>query len=178
MANNPEPVVLELAPLPRQQIGPFLLLGIEKDADGEQIETAWATRLKQARRQQIDIGLEDINWAREVLRDADKRVKADAASLNVDTVEGVLRRLAERFGGPASGSAAWQPRDFEKDLRDYTPAVEWPDPHAVRAAIAVPEPRQEVPIVARLLEDVASTAARIDPWTVTLPPEPTQEPAS
>ena len=29
----PEPVVLELAPLPREQVGPFLLLGLDKDAD-------------------------------------------------------------------------------------------------------------------------------------------------
>ena len=28
-----EPVVLDLAPLPREQIGPFLLLGLDKDAD-------------------------------------------------------------------------------------------------------------------------------------------------
>lgn len=41
MAEHSEPVVLELAPLPREQIGPFLLLGLEKDADREQIEASW-----------------------------------------------------------------------------------------------------------------------------------------
>src|SRR6266852_1783627 len=117
MADNPEPIVLELAPLPREQIGPFLLLGVDKDADLERIENGWATRLKQARRQQIDLGLEDINWAREVLKDPEKRVRADAGSLNVDTLDGVLRRLDERFGSQSGRDAVWQPRDREKDLR-------------------------------------------------------------
>src|SRR5258708_22334781 len=101
MKKQQEPVVLELAPLPREQIGPFVLLGIEKDASTEQIEAGWAARLKQARRQPGDVGLEEINWAREILKDPEKRVRADAGSLNVDTTDGVLRRLAERFGGQA-----------------------------------------------------------------------------
>jgi curved DNA-binding protein CbpA len=177
MANNPEPVVLELAPLPREQIGPFLLLGIEKDADLETVEEAWAKRLKQARRQQLDLGLEDINWAREVLKDPDKRLRADAGSLNVDTTERVLRKLAERFGPQASRAAAWQPRDCEKDLRDYTPAVEPPDPQAVRAAIAVPMPAKEIPAVARLLAESARAASQLDPWKITLRKEAAEEPA-
>src|SRR5262249_37415715 len=127
MGNAPEPVVLELAPLPREQIGPFLLLGIEKDADQERIESGWAMRLKQARKQQIDLPLEDINWARAMLKDPEKRVRADAGSLNVDTADGVLRRLEQRFAGEG-GETNWQPRDCEKDLRDYTPSVEMPDP--------------------------------------------------
>ena len=32
------PIVLELAPLPREQVGPFLLLGVEKTADKEIVE--------------------------------------------------------------------------------------------------------------------------------------------
>src|SRR6266851_4059264 len=135
MPNGAEPVLLYLAPLPREQIGPFLLLGIEKDASAEQIEEGWAARLKQARRQPRDIGLEDINWAREVLKDPEKRVRADAGSLNVDTLDGVLRRLDERFGSQSGRDAVWQPRDREKDLRRYTPAVEMPDPEALRSAI-------------------------------------------
>ena len=38
MANSNEPVVLELAPLPRDQIGPFLLLGLDKDAEPSEID--------------------------------------------------------------------------------------------------------------------------------------------
>jgi len=178
MPDNPEPVVLELAPLPRDQIGPFLLLGIEKDADQEAIENAWAKRLKQARRQQLDIGLEDINWAREVVKDPERRVRADAGSLNLDTVEGVLRRLAERFGGQASGAPAWQPRDREIDLSTYTPAVEVPDAEAVRAAIVVPAPERKTPFVATLLEEIAREASGLDPWKLPLPAQATEEPAS
>src|SRR5262245_10692380 len=174
MAKTPDPVVLELAPLPREQIGPFLLLGIEKDADLEAIECAWATRLKQARRQQVDIGLEDINWAREVLKDPERRVRADAGSLNVDTVDGVLRQVAERFSGRTSGTAAWQPRDCEKDLRDYSPPVEIPALEAVRAAIVVPMPEPKTPFIAQLLAQFARDAAQIDPWKLPLAPESTE----
>ena len=163
MPNSAEPVVLELAPLPREQIGPFLLLGIEKDATLDQIEAGWAARLKQARRQPSDIGLEEINWAREVLKDPDKRVRADAGSLNVDTVDRVLHHISERFSGK-TGGAAWQPRDCEKDLRDYVIPVEIPDVESLRASIVVPMPTRETPAVARLLEELATAAAQIDPW--------------
>ena len=42
MAKNPEPVLLELATLPREQMGPFLMLGLEKDASKDDIEAHWA----------------------------------------------------------------------------------------------------------------------------------------
>ncbi len=174
MSENTEPVVLELAPLPREQIGPFLLLGIEKDADLEQIESSWATRLKQARRRTVTIGLEDINWAREVLKDPDRRVRADAGSLNADTSAGVLRQLAERFGGKGS-QARWQPLDREKDLRHYSPSVELPDADTVRAAISVPPPRQELPAVRGVLEALANQAAALDPWSLNLAEPSSQE---
>ena len=52
-----------------------------------------------------------------------------------------------------------------------------PDPEAVRAAIIVPEPKWDVPFVGRMLKDIAHAVSQLDPWSVTLPPEPTQEPA-
>lgn len=174
MANTSEPVVLELAPLPREQIGPFLLLGIEKDADAEQIESGWAERLKQARKQQIDLALEDINWAREMLKDPDKRVRADAASLNVDITDGVLRGLEQRFG-EQDGETKWQPLDCEKDLRDYTPAVDAPDPESVRAAITLPEVEREIPALGQLLAELGRAALALDPWNLSLPTEPAHE---
>jgi len=163
MSDKQEPVVLELAPLPREQIGPFLLLGVEKDADAEAIEAGWAARLKQSRKQQVDVALEDINWARETLRDQEKRLRADASSLNADTTDGVLRQLGERFGGK-DGVAAWQPIDYEKDLREYSPEVEAPDPRAVREAIIVPEPNRDIQAAALMLEEFARAARTIDPW--------------
>ena len=63
----PVPVMLQLAPLPRTQIGPFLLLGVDKDADKETVESSWAQRLIWARKGQTRSSLEDINWAREVM---------------------------------------------------------------------------------------------------------------
>ena len=90
MAKN-EPVVLELAALPREQIGPFLLLGLPKDSDKEQIDAQWAERIKMSRRQTLKVPLEDVNWAREMLKEPDKRVRADAASLNSDVMEARAR---------------------------------------------------------------------------------------
>src|SRR6185295_6326767 len=96
MANN-EPVVLDLAPLPRDQVGPFLLLGLDKTADKEQIEANWAKRLIWARKGQVKTPLEDINWAREMLGETMQRIRADAANMNIDSIGGVLRRLTQRF---------------------------------------------------------------------------------
>jgi hypothetical protein len=165
MAKHQEPVVLELAPLPREQIGPFLLLGLDKDADREQIEASWAQRVIWARKQQVRVALEDINWAREVINDPERRVRADASSLNADTSDGTLRRLGQHYGG--QGAPGWLPLDAEKSLADYTPAVEVPDIEAVRAAIVVPEVPEEVPAVAPLLRQFGEQS--IDPWALVLP---------
>jgi hypothetical protein len=165
MPKNQEPVVLELAPLPREQIGPFLLLGLDKDADRDQIEANWARRVIWARKQQIRVALEDINWAREVINDPERRVRADACSLNADTSEGVLRRLGQRYGD--QGASGWQPLDAEKPLADYTPAIEVPDPEAVRMAIVVSEVPEEVPAATGLLQQLVEQP--LDPWALTLP---------
>jgi hypothetical protein len=85
VADEHEPVVLELAALPREQLGPFLLLGLDKNADAEAIEASWAQRVIWARKNQIRTPLGDINWAREVINDPDRRVRADLTSLNTDT---------------------------------------------------------------------------------------------
>ena len=162
-APPPLPVVLELAPLPREQVGPFLLLGVEKTAGKEQIEANWAQRIIWARKAQIKTPLEDVNWAREVIQDAERRIRADAASLNPDTTAAALARVVERYGGQQAGG---RPLDVEKALADYTPAVEVPDPAAERAAVAVPDVPQEVPAARVLLEQFA--AAPLDPWQLPL----------
>src|ERR1043166_5595157 len=95
----PLPVVLQLAPLPRTQVGPFLILGVDKDATRETIEAAWAEKVKQARRGLIKTPLEDNNWAREMLTSKDSRIRCDAVSLNVDTTDGTLKKLKERYQG-------------------------------------------------------------------------------
>jgi hypothetical protein len=161
----PMPIILELAPLPREQVGPFLLLGVEKTADKEQIEANWAQRVIWARKDQVKTPLEDVNWAREVIQDAERRTRADAASLNLDTTDGVLRRILQRCGGPQGPGT--RPLDVEKDLADYTPPGEVPDMEAVRAAITVPDVPQEVPAARRLLEQLVDEP--LDPWDPRLP---------
>src|SRR5438093_1320016 len=149
-----EAILLELADLPREQVGAFLLLGLDKDADLEAIEAHWADRIRWARRNQLRVPLEDVNWAREVLRETISRLRADSGSLNTDTSDLFLRRLRERFHQRALG-LAWQPLDDEKPLAEYAPAVEVPRAEDVRASVTPPEPPRDFPAAALLLEQAA-----------------------
>jgi hypothetical protein len=169
MAKSPEPVVLELASLPRELMGAFLILGLDKSAERGAVERHWADRLKWARRQLIKVALEDINWAREELSDVQRRIKADAGSLNADTSEAVLASMCERFGLAGGQSRRmWQPLDAEKPLSDYSPPAEVPDRASVREAIVPPAIPEEMPAACELLRRVAEEV--IDPWAVELPP--------
>jgi hypothetical protein len=169
MARIPEPVVLELASLPREQVGPFFLLGLDKSADKKQIEAHWADRLKWARKQVIKVPLEDVNWARDVLSDVERRIRADAASLNADTADAILGQLARRYGlQGGQATRMWQPLDNEKPLADYVPPAEVPDVNAVRAALVVPPVPEELPAVPTLLGRLAQQP--LDPWALDLPP--------
>jgi hypothetical protein len=161
MADVSEPVVLELAPLSREQIGPFFLLGIDKDAEPEQVDAAWAERIKGARRGQHAIPLEDINWAREIVNDPERRVRADVMSLNADTADGFLRRLAEQYSlidGPT-----WQPVEQPQSVADYSPAVEVPEAAEILHSVTLPDIPLELPLVARLLKQFAPDS--LDPWS-------------
>ena len=169
MAKSPEPVVLDLASLPREQMGPFLMLGLDKSADKTAIESHWADRIKWARRNLVKVALEDINWARDVLGDVERRIKADASSLNADTSEGLLAQLARRFGLEGGQTTRqWQPLDSEKALADYVPSAEVPEIEGVRQAIHVPALPEEVPAVPSLLGEWARKP--LDPWALELPP--------
>jgi hypothetical protein len=166
MANESrQPVVLELASLPREQMGPFLLLGVDKAANKKEIEEHWAERVKWARRQLVKVPLEDVNWAREMLNDVEKRIRADAGSLNVDTTEGVLGQLARRYG--VEDGSGWQPLDSEKDLTSYSPPAEMPDLDAVRTAVVVPPVPEELPAVSSLTLRLVQQP--LDPWGLELP---------
>src|SRR5262245_26486560 len=99
LMDSPEPTPgVELVLLPRERVGPFLILGVPKDADAETIDAHWAQRVLWARQGKTRIPLEDIHWAREVLRDPERRLAADAASLNPDTAAGELTRLLLIYG--------------------------------------------------------------------------------
>ena len=162
-----EPVVLELATLPREQVGPFLLLGLDKTANKETLDAHWADRLKWARKGTSKVALEDINWAREILNDIERRIRADAASLNADTTDGILAQFAQRYGvQEGKATRMWQPLDSEKALADYRPPAEVPDANAVRDALSVPEVPEDVPAVPLLLERLVQQP--LDPWAIDL----------
>lgn len=158
----PLPPPVELGPLPRPQIGPFLTLGVDKDADIETIESAWAQRLIWARKNLINIPLEDINWARDALKDPDKRSKADAASLNLDSTDGLLKQLRLRFQGKDPESGSCKPIDVEKSLASYVPPLPIPSPDEVRQALPLPEIPREVPAVTAILQQ--ALLEPLDPW--------------
>jgi hypothetical protein len=166
MANNGDPVVLELASLPREQAGPFLLLGLDKTADKEKIESNWADRIRWSRKGQLKVPLEDVNWARTMLADLESRLRADSASLNADLTEAVLGRLAYRFG-VGGGGLRWNPLDHEKSLADYAPQAEMPDAAAVAAEVVLPEVPDDLPAVSYLLDQLST--APLDPWALALP---------
>jgi hypothetical protein len=167
MTQKPKsPVVLELAPLPREQVGPFLLLGLDKLADKDEIEAHWAQRVIWARKNQSKVPLEDINWARETMNELERRIRADAASLNVDVTAGVLRRLGNRYAGKAPQGQGCAPLDVEKPLADYTPPTEVPNLQDERAAIVVPDVAQEFPAVQQLLDQFLEEP--LDPWSLHL----------
>jgi hypothetical protein len=167
MARINTPVVLELAPLPRDQVGPFLILGLPKDADAKQIEANWAQRVIWARKNQINVPLEDVNWAREILNDPDRRVRADVASFNLDTLDETLTKIARRFETPGDAAGTGRPQDVEKPLADYSPSVEVPNVEELRRAVVMPDVPEGFPAVAALLDQLARQP--IDPWALTIP---------
>ena len=161
------PIVLQLAPLPRTQIGPFLILGVDKDASRETIEAAWAEKVKQARRGQIKTPLEDINWAREMLMSKESRIRCDAIALNIDTTDGALKKLKERYQGKQQQvEVRCKPIDTEKWLADYSPPTSMPSVAEIRQLVQLPEMPHEVPAVRVMLESFVKEP--IDPWQVQL----------
>jgi len=167
MAKDHEPIVLELAHLPREQMGPFMVLGLDKDAGKEEIDTHWADRVRWARKGQISISLEDINWAREKITDPKQRLVSDATSLNLDTAEGLMRQLSRRYGLDAERTGPqWEALDEEKPLADYNLPVEVPTLESVRSPLTVPEIPLELPAVASLVDQL--TRSTLDPWAFEL----------
>jgi hypothetical protein len=169
VSNENAPVVLDLAPLPREQIGPFLLLGLEKDAGSDQVEANWAKRLIWARKSQFRLALEDVNWARETINHADQRLRADILSLNADTVDGTLRQIGKRFGSEEGGPIGWQPVDDEKTLDEAFALGDIPDPAEVRSTVVSPQMPIGLPAASGMLQSFVD--APLDPWTMKLIPE-------
>lgn len=159
----PLPVLTELGPTPRANIGPFLLLGLDKNADKEAIEAGWAQRLIWARKGLIATPLEDINWARDMLGDRQRQWRADASTLNVDTVDRLLKQLEDQYQGKTKVGGC-QPIDVEKSLAGYNPPTPVPEIDEVRQALPVTEPPRDVPAVRAILEQFVRQP--LDPWSV------------
>lgn len=153
-STEPQPGI-EIVPLPREKAGPFLILGVGKDATAEQIEAAWAQRVLWARQGKTSIPLGDIHWARETLRDPERRLDADAASLNLDTQAGELARL-QRLYGLEPDRPSWTPADPE-------PPPDGPDAATLLAQLPLPPEPLEVAGLERFLDDFANES--IDPWS-------------
>src|ERR1700686_498040 len=161
------PIVLQLAPLPRTQIGPFLILGVDKDASRETVEAAWAEKVKQARRGQIKTPLEDINWAGEMLTSKESRIRCDAVAVNIDTTDGTLKKLRERYQGKTQQvEIRCKPIDTEKWLADYAPTTQVPPVEEIRRLVKLPEIPHEVPAVRVMLENFVKEP--LDPWQIEL----------
>jgi hypothetical protein len=143
-----------------------LILGVDKDATRETVEAAWAEKIKQARRGQIKTPLEDINWAREMLMSKESRVRCDAVALNVDTTDGTLKKLRERYQGKQQVEVRCKPIDTEKWLADYAPATTVPPVAEIRDQVRLPELPQEAPAVRVMLENFVKEP--IDPWQIDL----------
>jgi len=156
------PMVLDIAAMPREQIGPYLILGVDKDASSAEIEAHWAQRLIWARSKDIRTPLEDVNWAKEVLADRDRRVAADAVSFNPDTAAGELRQLLAKHGPLEPEVPTWLPRESDlPDLPDPPPNL-LPDIAELRATLTMPEIPIELPAATRLLDEIRTAA--LDPW--------------
>jgi hypothetical protein len=168
MDKHEQAAPLATPPLPRERVGPFLILGVPKDADDETIEAAWAQRVLWARQGKTRIPLEDIHWARAVLRDPAQRLAADATSLNPDIAAGELRRLAKSWH--LDGRPAWAPLDPDPPA-DETPA---PEIEEIRAGVPAPAVPVDLPGVARWLDEFAR--GPIDPWGLNLPSAESRKP--
>ncbi len=166
MADKPNsgPIVLEIATLPREQAGPFLILGVDKDAATAEIEAHWAQRLIWARAKSIRTPLEDVNWAKEVLLDRERRVSADVVSLNPDTSAGELRQILDKHGPLEPEVPTWTPQEAAlPDLPEAAPNL-MPNCDELRANLTVPEVPLELPAIVRMLEQVRSSP--LDPWNL------------
>ena len=145
----------------REYAGPFLVLGVDKDADEATVDSHWAERVLWCRKGQTQLALEDVHWAREQLRDSSRRPTADASSLNADLASGEVRRLSRLYhidGSPPG----WEPLDPEPAI-DLPAAID-ADPVAMVAEFPQPDVPLELPATSKWLDHFV--AAALDPWGV------------
>lgn len=143
----------------REEAGPFLILGIDKDANDASVEAQYELRKLASQRGELKWSADDIEWARDQLLNSDRRVIADADSWNTDIASGDVLRLI-RLYRMENTSAGWEPLDPE-------PPAELPitniDMDALVAELSLPDAPLELPAIARWLERCGSVG--LDPWS-------------
>jgi hypothetical protein len=151
----------------RSQVGPYFILGLDKDASPQQIEAHWARRVVSARKNQIPPSLADVNWAREALSDLARRIHADVSTLNRDTHQAALRAVGTAWGCLEAQAPSWTPLPGEEPPIDYLPDWDIPDPSELRRTIVLPSVPQPGPIVLALLQQWLDQP--LDVWNISLP---------
>lgn len=140
-------------------VGPYIILGIDKDADPATLPEVCARRVEAARAGELTWTEEQIVAALEVLHAPEERLESDVESFNTDIASGEVRRLARLYrvdgGGPA-----WEPMDPEPptELTELTF-----DAAGLAAEAPAPDVPLELPSVETWLTQYAAGAS--NPWT-------------
>jgi hypothetical protein len=150
-------------PIDRDDVGPFIVLGVDKDVDAATLHARVAERLRQIDRGECRFTRADVEWARDVLRDRKSRLRADVDHLNPDLASGALGRLARLYhldGAPPG----WEPLDPEP-VADL-PGLDAIDVQALAAGLVPPE----APLHFPTLDHWAARRLEIgdDPWAENL----------
>jgi len=103
-----------------------------------------------------------------MLNDPDRRIRADAASLNLDTSDGTLRRFGQRHGGKNNEAPGCRPMDLEPLVLTELPLQAVPDVADVRREIVPGSVPEIPPAVAVLLDEFLAEPP--DPWDLAASP--------
>jgi len=147
----------------RDRAGPFVVLGVDKDADATTLETHFERQRQAIQEGEALWTLEDLEWAHNELQDPKRRLTADINSLDVDLAFGEIHRLA-RLYCLSDDLPGWEPLDPEP-----TPEILATDSINIEQLVAdTPQPDVplEIPAINRWLDQFAQQVA--DPWTIEL----------
>lgn len=142
----------------REDAGPFIVLGVDKDADTATIEAQYQARLFPARRGELTWSVSDLDWAQEQLSDAERRVAADAESWNIDNAAGDVRRLM-RLYRLENNATSWEPLDPEPPVTLPEPTM---DMAAIMSELQMPDAPLDLPAISAWLANCGSVGA--NPW--------------
>lgn len=147
----------------RELAGPFIVLGVDKDADEAAINNHFHLQCLAAARGELQWTQGDLEWARQLLHDSKRRLVADLDSVNADLASGEVNRLSRVYHLDRS-TPGWEPLDPEPpmalpDTADF-------DPQAMVDGIAKTDIPVELPVIDAWLQKFAGAVT--DPWTMEL----------